>query len=60
MGRVVLSFIDDYNHALKLRTATLGKFGKKVADSHSSLTAVYADTPNCVGENEGKLEHFVE
>ena len=55
----ILSCIDDYNHALKLRTATLGKFDKKVADSHFSLAAVYAEAPNRVGENEGKVEQFV-
>jgi hypothetical protein len=50
----ILFFIDDYNHALKLRTATLGKFDKKVADSHFLLAAVYAEAPNRVGENEGR------
>ena len=51
--------IDDYNHTLTLRTATLSKFDKKVADSHFSLAAVYAEAPNRVGENEGKVEQFV-
>jgi len=55
----ILPCIDDYNLALELRTRTLGKFDKKVADSHFSLAQVYAEAPNQVAENEGKVSDFV-
>ena len=55
----ILPCIDDYNLALELRTQTLGKFDKKVADSHFSLAQVYAEAPNQVAENEGKVSDFV-
>eukprot|EP00571_Detonula_confervacea_P014132 CAMPEP_0172308096 /NCGR_PEP_ID=MMETSP1058-20130122/8802_1 /TAXON_ID=83371 /ORGANISM="Detonula confervacea, Strain CCMP 353" /LENGTH=592 /DNA_ID=CAMNT_0013020449 /DNA_START=20 /DNA_END=1798 /DNA_ORIENTATION=- len=55
----VLPCIDDYNLALKLRLSCRGKFDKKVADSHFSLAAVYAEAPNRVDENEGKVDQFV-
>ena len=55
----ILPCIDDYNLALELRTKCLGKFDKKVADSHFSLGQVYAEAPNRVGENEGMVSDFV-
>ena len=55
----ILPCIDDYNLALELRTHCLGKFDKKVADSHFSLGQVYAEAPNRVGENEGMVSDFV-
>ena len=55
----ILPSIDDYNLALDLRMNCLGKFDKKVADSHFSLGQVYAEAPNRVGENEGKVSEFV-
>jgi len=55
----ILPCIDDYTLALDLRTQTLGKFDKKVADSHFSLAQVYAEAPNQVAENEGKVSDFV-
>ena len=55
----ILPCIDDYNLALELRTKCLGKFDKKVADSHFSLGQVYAEAPNRVGENEGMVSEFV-
>ena len=55
----ILPCIDDYTLALELRTQTLGKFDKKVADSHFSLAQVYAEAPNQVAENEGKVSDFV-
>lgn len=55
----LLSCIDDYQHALTLRLETLGKYHKKVADSHFSLAAIYAQAPNTMGENEGRVNMFV-
>ncbi|KAL7427437.1 hypothetical protein ACHAXH_002090 [Discostella pseudostelligera] len=55
----LLSCIDDYHHALTLRLETLGPYDRKVADSHFSLAAVYAEAPNRMGENEGRVNMFV-
>lgn len=46
--------ITDYTTALKLRLEVLGKYDKKVADSHYSLAGVYAEAPSksCSGEEE--------
>lgn len=55
----LLSCIDDYHHALTLRLETLGNYHRKVADSHFCLAAVYAQAPNQMGENEGKVNKFV-
>ncbi|KAL9187242.1 hypothetical protein ACHAXT_001345 [Thalassiosira profunda] len=55
----VLPSLPDYESALKLRVRCLGKFDRKVADSHFSLAGVYAEAPSRAGENEGKVENFV-
>ena len=55
----ILSCIDDYQHALTLRLETLGNYHQKVADSHFSLAAIYAQAPNQMGVNEGRVNMFV-
>lgn len=52
--------ISDYTTALKLRRKVLGKYHKKVADSHYSLAGVYAEAPSKSGEEvEEAVERFV-
>jgi len=52
--------ISDYTTALSLRIKVLGKYHKKVADSHYSLAGVYAEAPSKSGEEvEEAVERFV-
>ncbi len=55
----ILSCIDDYQHALTLRLETLGNYHQKVADSHFSLAAIYAQAPNQMGVTEGRVNMFM-
>lgn len=52
--------ISDYTTALKLRRKVLGRYHKKVADSHYSLAGVYAEAPSKGGEEmEDAVDRFV-
>ena len=59
LGDNVLSCLDDYDRALRLRLRVLGKYVKKVADCHFGLAQVYADAPNQLEEGEDRVESFV-
>jgi len=56
LGDNVLSCLDNYDRALRLRLRVLGKYVKKVADCHFGLAQVYAEAPNQLKEGEGRVE----
>ena len=56
LGDNVLSCLDNYDRALRLRLRVLGKYVKKVADCHFGLAQVYAEAPNQLEEGEGRVE----